>query len=159
MGLRFLTTGEGCFQVFSRYTILVQHRVGRVLSFFSSRRNWNSTNPSPAGECAPPFSGGRGTLACGKGVGESQFRRGGHTQWYSLYSIYVLTYVTVIPLERDAARYSWVAYCHASYSMRDMKLLPTGEVCCHVFTIQLATQNNGKIVDMWCLVQTVLNII
>jgi hypothetical protein len=25
-----------------------------VLSFFSSRRNWDSPNPSPAGECAPP---------------------------------------------------------------------------------------------------------
>jgi hypothetical protein len=30
------------------------HRVGRVLSFFSSRRNWNSPNPSPAGEFPPP---------------------------------------------------------------------------------------------------------
>ncbi len=30
------------------------HRVGRVLSFFSSRRNWDSPNPSPASECAPP---------------------------------------------------------------------------------------------------------
>jgi hypothetical protein len=29
------------------------HRVGRVLSFFSSRRDWGSPNPSPAGECAP----------------------------------------------------------------------------------------------------------
>ncbi len=35
-------------------------------------------HPSPAGECAlPPLVRGvRGTLACGKGVGESQFRRG-----------------------------------------------------------------------------------
>ncbi len=36
-------------------------------------------HPSPAGECAPPpFDswGGGGTLACRKGVGESQFRRG-----------------------------------------------------------------------------------
>ncbi len=31
------------------------HRVGRVLSFFFSRRNWNSPNPSPAGECAFPL--------------------------------------------------------------------------------------------------------
>ncbi len=30
------------------------HIVGRVLSFFSSRRNWDSSNPSPAGECVPP---------------------------------------------------------------------------------------------------------
>ncbi len=32
----------------------LSHRVGRVLSFFSSRRNWDSPNPSPAGECVPP---------------------------------------------------------------------------------------------------------
>ncbi len=30
------------------------HREGRVLTFFSSRRNWDSPNPSPACECAPP---------------------------------------------------------------------------------------------------------
>jgi hypothetical protein len=30
------------------------HKVGRVVSFFSSRRNWDSPNPSPAGECPPP---------------------------------------------------------------------------------------------------------
>ena len=30
-----------------------RHRVGRVLCFFSSRRKWDSPNPSPAGECAP----------------------------------------------------------------------------------------------------------
>ncbi len=43
----------------------VYHSVSRVLSFFSSSRDWDSPNPSPAGECAsPPFgSGGRGTLA------------------------------------------------------------------------------------------------
>ncbi len=28
--------------------------LGRVLSFFSSRQNWDSPNPSPAGERAPP---------------------------------------------------------------------------------------------------------
>ncbi len=33
---------------------LFHHRIVRVLSFFSSRRNWDSPNPSPAGECAPP---------------------------------------------------------------------------------------------------------
>ncbi len=38
-----------------RYSGLLEtQRVGRVLSFFSSRRNWDSPNPSPAGECAPP---------------------------------------------------------------------------------------------------------
>ncbi len=50
----------------------------RVLSFFSSRQNWDSPNPSPAGECGPPpfNSGGRGTLAGERGVGEFQFQRG-----------------------------------------------------------------------------------
>ncbi len=53
------------------------HRVGRVLSFFSCRRNWDSPIPSTAGECAPPTfgSGGPHSLA-GEGVGESQFRPG-----------------------------------------------------------------------------------
>jgi hypothetical protein len=36
-----------------------------VLSFFSSRRNWDSPNPSPAGECAPP----------------PRFWGEGHTRW------------------------------------------------------------------------------
>ncbi len=31
-----------------------EHRVGRVLSFSSSRWNWESPNPSPAREYAPP---------------------------------------------------------------------------------------------------------
>jgi hypothetical protein len=52
------------------------YRAGRVLSFFSSRRNWDYPNPSPAGECAPPplVLGGRGTLAGERGVG--RVRRG-----------------------------------------------------------------------------------
>jgi hypothetical protein len=44
-----------------------------VLSFFSSRRNWDSPTPPAAGECAPPPQpfgpGGGGTLACEGGVG------------------------------------------------------------------------------------------
>ncbi len=52
------------------------HRVGRVLSFFSSRRNWDSPTPSPAGECALLwFRGGGAHSLAGEGVGESQFRR------------------------------------------------------------------------------------
>jgi hypothetical protein len=45
------------------------HRVCRALSFLSSRRNWNSPTPSPAGECvSPPLLWGRGyTLVCGRG--------------------------------------------------------------------------------------------
>ncbi len=54
------------------------HRVGRVLSFFSSRRNWVSV-PAPFG------SGGRGTLAGESGDGRVTIPTGGHTLWYSLY--------------------------------------------------------------------------
>ncbi len=50
------------------------HIVGEVLSFFSSRRNWDSPNSSPAGEYAPPPLWYRGTLAGERGGGESQFR-------------------------------------------------------------------------------------
>ncbi len=61
------------------------HRVGRLLSLFSSRRNWDSPNPSPTGECVlPPLDpgGGAHTLVR-EGVGESHFRRGDiHTLWY-----------------------------------------------------------------------------
>jgi hypothetical protein len=59
------------------------HRVGRVLSFFSSRRNWDSPNPSPAGECVPPLFGsvGRGTLAGERG-GKVPIPTRGHTLWY-----------------------------------------------------------------------------
>jgi hypothetical protein len=64
------------------------HRVGRVLSFFSSRRNWDSPNPSPAGECSapPPFgSGGRGTLAGERGGGRVPIPPRENTLWYSLF--------------------------------------------------------------------------
>jgi hypothetical protein len=47
-----------------------RHRVDRVLSFFSSRPNWDSPNPSHAGECVPPLwfmGGGYYTLAWGRG--------------------------------------------------------------------------------------------
>jgi hypothetical protein len=71
------------------------HRVGRVLSIFSSRRNWDSPNPSPAGKRPPHFgSGGRGTLAGEKGGGRVPIPTRGHTLWYSIY-IYVLCANTV----------------------------------------------------------------
>jgi hypothetical protein len=45
--------------------MIVRQRVGRVLNLFSSHRHWDSPNPSPPGECAPP-----------------PFDRGeGHTRW------------------------------------------------------------------------------
>ncbi len=56
---------------------------------FSSRQNWDSPNPSPAGECAPPpGSGGRGTHIGERGVGRVPIPipTRGHTLWYSLYT-------------------------------------------------------------------------
>jgi len=52
----------------------IGHRVGRVLSIFSSRHNLDSPNPSPVGECAPPFWG-EGHTRWRQGLGESKFRR------------------------------------------------------------------------------------
>jgi len=51
----------------------VDHRVDRVLGFFSSRPNWDSPTPSPADEHS---------LA---GVGGVPFSTRGHTLWCSRY--------------------------------------------------------------------------
>jgi hypothetical protein len=60
------------------YVYSIFHRVGRVVSFFSSRRNWDSPNPSPAGECAPPSL--------------SQFRRGDiHCGTLHIYVLYCIS--------------------------------------------------------------------
>ncbi len=47
------------FHIVVPIPLCLDHRVDRVLSFFSSRRNWDSPTPSPAGECAPPPLGKR----------------------------------------------------------------------------------------------------
>ncbi len=49
------------------------HRVVRVLSFFSSRRNWDSPTPSPAGACAPLCGTGEKNTA-GEGGGGLLFK-------------------------------------------------------------------------------------
>ncbi len=52
---------------------------------FSRRRNWDFPNPSPAGECAPPFcSGGRDTLAGERRGGGVPIPTRGHTLWYTI---------------------------------------------------------------------------
>ncbi len=63
------------------------HRVGRVLSFFSSRRNWDSPTPSPAGECAPPpGSGGKAHSLTREGVGSPSSDERTGTRIYVLHS-------------------------------------------------------------------------
>ncbi len=57
-----------------RCAVALDHRVDRVLGFFSSHQSWDPPTPSPAGEWVLPlcFWGGD-TLACGRGrVGWSQ---------------------------------------------------------------------------------------
>ncbi len=56
--------------------LIKNHRVDRVVSFFSNRPDWDFLTPSHTGECVPnpppPLwfcGGGGGTLACGRGVG------------------------------------------------------------------------------------------
>ncbi len=69
------------------------HRVDRVLGFFSSRPNWDSTTPSLwPGCCVPPHLVPRGgaTLTCGRGGGVP-IRTGRETLWYStIYNLHVL---------------------------------------------------------------------
>jgi hypothetical protein len=64
-----------------------------VLSFFSSRRNWDYPTPLVAGECASPtlWSGGEGTLARGRGGGGGVPipTRGSTLVLYSIYKYFV----------------------------------------------------------------------
>ncbi len=78
-------------EFFGTMDIAPRHRVGRVLSFFFSRRNWDSPNPSSAGECAPPPGyGGRGTLTGERGVGRVPIpTRGTYTVVLFIYTYFV----------------------------------------------------------------------
>jgi hypothetical protein len=72
--------------VAASFFFCADHRVDRVLRFFSNRPNWDSPIPSPAGECAPRLVAGEG--------GGSQFRRG--DRHCSSLDIYVLCGVDVL---------------------------------------------------------------
>jgi hypothetical protein len=57
-----------------------------VLGFLPSRRNWDPPLPHPQASVPPPFgSGGRDTLACGRGGGGLPIRTRGQTLWYFRY--------------------------------------------------------------------------
>ncbi len=71
-----------------------------MVSFFSSRRNWDSPNPSPAGECAPPlwFRGGGTHSLARERVENSQFRRGDiHCGTLHIYVLYCIS-LTIKPI-------------------------------------------------------------
>jgi hypothetical protein len=83
---------------------LLDHKVGRVIIFFTSRRNWDSPNPSPVGECAPPpVLGGGAHLLEREGLGEPQFRRGDiHSgTLYIQYMYFVCGTVPIRETERE----------------------------------------------------------
>jgi hypothetical protein len=62
---------------------------------FSSRRNWDSPNPSPAGECAPPpWFGGRGILAGERGGWESPNSDKGTYNVVLFINTYFVLYIT-----------------------------------------------------------------
>ncbi len=68
-----------CVEPESYFDIWASHRVGRVLNFFSSRRNWDSPNSELASE----------------GLGESQFWRGDITVVLFIYTYFVKPVIPV----------------------------------------------------------------
>ncbi len=79
--------GGGAYPIFRKGT------VHTVVSFFSSRRYWDSPNLSPAGECDPPPlvpGGGAHTLAGERGGWESpNSNEGNYTVVLFIYMYFV----------------------------------------------------------------------
>ncbi len=76
-----------CTSLLTCLTQVADHSVSRVISFFSSRRNWDSPTPHPPPASVPPphrVPGRRGTLACERGGGRVPVPTMGHTLWYSI---------------------------------------------------------------------------
>jgi hypothetical protein len=67
------------------------HRVGRVLSFFSSRRNWDSPSPHRQARMPPSlwFRGGGAHSLAGKGWGSPNSKEGTYTVLLFLYTYFV----------------------------------------------------------------------
>ncbi len=66
----------------------IPQSIGSVLSFFSSRRNWDSATPRPqASVLFPPLVGGEGHTRCmaREGGRRVPISTRGHTLWYSVY--------------------------------------------------------------------------
>jgi hypothetical protein len=81
--------------IFSHLLLIIYslfHRVGRVLSFFSSRRNWDSPTPLAAGECAPPpfGPGGGNTRLQQKGWGSHNSEEVTYTVVLYVYKYFVV---------------------------------------------------------------------
>jgi len=79
----------------------MQHRVGRVLSFFSSRRNWDFPNPAPTGECEPPwFWGEEHTRWRQRGWESPNFEEG-------TYTVVLFIYMSFMVCRMEVSRRVW----------------------------------------------------
>ncbi len=92
------------------------HRVGRMLSFFSSRLNWDSPPPEPQVSVSPHplIRGGRAHSLTGEGLGESQFWRGDiwcsifiRTLWLAALLTYQFVQTKYPPLSQVPASLFW----------------------------------------------------
>jgi hypothetical protein len=71
------------------------HRVGRVISFFFSRRNWDSPTPTAAGECSPlPLVGGGHTRLRERGWGSPISDEGTYTVVLCIYKYFVAPFMS-----------------------------------------------------------------
>jgi hypothetical protein len=78
-----------------------QSKQSAKLFLQSSERNWDSLNPSPAGECIPPpppGSGGRGTLWRERGWKSPNSDEGTYTVVLFIYTYFVVQWQQPIPL-------------------------------------------------------------
>ncbi len=84
------------------------HRVGRVLSFFSRSSELGlPKDPNPRQRvCPPPRSGGRGTLTGESGVGRVQTPTTGHTVHCD--TLYTYTYLCQEPVLRIHDILGWI---------------------------------------------------
>jgi hypothetical protein len=92
----------------------------RVLSFFSSRRNWDSPTPSPAGDCAPspliPGGGEGHTRLRERGWGSPNSNKGTYTVVLHLYlslvvfSLHHRIHLHVFCKPMNKLRYRWSHY-------------------------------------------------
>jgi hypothetical protein len=99
-------------------------------SFFSSRRNWDSPNPSPAGECAPSlwFRGEGHTFWRERG-GRVNIPKRGHTLWYS--TVYLLFVRGSRGSQRDVVYSIWTDQIAPSYMIGrlEKKRQNSGSMC------------------------------
>jgi len=92
---KVFTSIEGRYVLISIHTVLltvvnsVHHRVGRVLSIFSSRRNWTPPTLTRRRVCPPPpGSRGKGTLAGERGWESPNFNEGTYTVVLFIYVLF-----------------------------------------------------------------------